>query len=166
MASVMMRSPKLFADFGHDFQGFDAEALECVGRGARLVGAAAEELRAGAATRSAMAKACSRLSMEHGPATMARSRPPMVASVPGKRMTVSSSFTSRLASLYGLRDADDFGDAGQLFEVAAVDFALVAGDADGGALGSGEGVGAKTQLLNMLADGLNLFRRGLRLHDD
>ena len=90
---------EVVADFGHDLQGFDAEALKCVGRGARLVGAAAEELRTGAATCSAMAKACSRLSMAHGPATMARLRPPMVASVPGKRMTVFSSLTSRLTSL-------------------------------------------------------------------
>jgi hypothetical protein len=46
-----------------------------------------------------MAKACSRLSMEQGPAMMARLQPPMAASVPANRMTVSSSFTSRLASL-------------------------------------------------------------------
>ena len=35
----------------------------------------------------------------------------------------------------------------QLFEVAAVHFALVAGDADGGALRSGQRMGAEAQLL-------------------
>ena len=44
----------------------------------------------------------------------------------------------------GLGDADDFGHAGELFEVAAVDFALVAGDADGGALRSGQRMGAES----------------------
>ena len=34
-------------DFGHDLQRFKAQALECIGRSARLVSAAAEELRAG-----------------------------------------------------------------------------------------------------------------------
>jgi len=29
-----------------------------------------------------------------------------------------------------------------------------------------EGVGAEPQLLDMIADRLDLFRRGLRLHDD
>ena len=47
--------------------------------------------------------------------------------------------------LVGLGDTDDFGDAGQLFEVAAVDFALVAGDSDGGALRAGHGMRAEAQ---------------------
>ena len=65
-----------------------------------------------------------------------------------------------------LGDADDFGDAGKLFQVAAIHFALVAGDADGGALRPGKRMGAKAQLLDVFADRLNLLRRSLRLHDD
>ena len=66
----------------------------------------------------------------------------------------------------GLGDADDFGDSGELFDVAAVHFALVAGDADGSALRSGQGMGAEAQCFNVVADRLNFFRRGLRLHHD
>ena len=66
----------------------------------------------------------------------------------------------------GLGDADDFSDSGERFQIAAIHFALVAGDADGGALGSGKRMGAEAQLFDMVADRLNLFRRGLRLHHD
>jgi hypothetical protein len=56
------------ADFRHDLQSFFAQSLKRIGRGARFVGAAAEELGSGAtATRSAIVNACSRLSMPHGP---------------------------------------------------------------------------------------------------
>ena len=90
----------------------------------------------------------------------------MEASVPAKADDGVFFFDVAAGELVGLGDADDFGDAGERFEVAAVDFALVAGDADGGALGSGKGMGAEAQLLNMVADGLDLFRRGLRFHDN
>ena len=104
--------------------------------------------------------------MEQGPATMARSRPPMVAL--GARKADDGVFFFHVAAgkFVGFGDADDFGNAGERFQVAAVDFALVAGDADGGALGSGKRMGAETQLHDMVADRLDLFRRGLRFHDD
>ena len=51
------------------------------------------------ATRSATAKLCSRLSIEHGPAMIASPGPPNVASVPANRTTVFSCLTSRLTSL-------------------------------------------------------------------
>ena len=97
---------------------------------------------------------------------MARLRPPMAASVPGK--TDDGVFFLYVAAgeLVGFGDADDFGDAGKIFKVAAVDFALVAGDADGGALRAGQRMGAKAHLFNVVADGLDLFLRGLRLHDE
>ena len=94
---------------------------------------------------------------------MAKLRPPIAASVPANRMTVSSSFTSRLV---GFGNADDFSDAGERFQVAAVHFALIAGDADSGALGSGKRVSAKAQPFNSFADCLDLLLRCLRLHDN
>jgi hypothetical protein len=68
--------------------------------------------------------------------------------------------------LVGLGNADHFGDAREFFEVAAVHFALVAGDADGGALGSGKRMGAEAQLLNVIANRLDFLGRRLRLHDN
>ena len=101
-----------------------------------------------AATCSAMAKACSRLSMEQGPAMMAS----VAAADSGIRSRKADDgvFFLHVAAgqLVGLGDADHFGDAGELFQVAALHFALVAGDADGGALGSGKRMGAEAQLLN------------------
>ena len=104
--------------------------------------------------------------MEQGPATMARDAAADGGVSAGEADDGVFFLHVAAGELVGLGDADDFGDPGELFEIAAVDFALVAGDADGGALGSGERMGAKTQLLNMVADRLNFFRRGLRLHDD
>ena len=153
-------------DFGHDPQRFKAEALECVRRCARLVGAAAEELRAGG-----------RYLLGDGEGLFAafdRAR----TGDNGQRAAADGGIGAGEADdgvffldvaageFVGLGNPDHVGNAGKIFEVAAVDFTLVAGDADGGALGSGERMGAKTQLLNMVADRLNLFRRGLRLHDD
>ena len=51
-------------------------------------------------------------------------------------------FAVATGEFVSLGDADDFGDAGEFLEVAAVGFALVAGDADGGALCAGEGMRA------------------------
>ena len=47
MASVMICRPKRSRISAMIFKAFFAQTLECIGRGARLVGAAAEELRAG-----------------------------------------------------------------------------------------------------------------------
>ncbi len=66
----------------------------------------------------------------------------------------------------GLRDLDDFLHARHFFERALFDLALVAGDADGGAVGSRHGVGAVAQLFDFLANGAHLLFGGLRLHDD
>ena len=68
--------------------------------------------------------------------------------------------------LVGLGDADDFLHARHFVERAGFDFALVAGDADGGALRSGHGVGAVSKRFDFLADGAHLLFGGLRLHDD
>ena len=89
----------------------------------------------------------------------------MVALVPGKRNDGVLLLYIAADQLVGLRDPDHFCDAGELFQVALIDSATVAGDADGGALRAGHGMGAKAQQLNLLADGLDFFRRGLRFHD-
>ena len=50
--------------------------------------------------------------------------------------------------------------------VPGFDLALVAGDADGGALRAGHGVGAVSERFDFLADGADLLFGGLRLHDN
>ena len=89
----------------------------------------------------------------------------MVALVPGKAHDRVLLLYIAANQLVGLRDPDDFRDAGEFFEVALIDSATIAGDADGGTLGAGHGMGAKAQQLNLFADGLNFFRRCLRFHD-
>ena len=87
------------ADLGHDLESFDAEALKGIRRGARLVGAAAEKLRAGGG--HLLGDGEGLLAALDGAGTGDDGQ---VAAADGgvgagKRMMVSSSLTSRLASL-------------------------------------------------------------------
>jgi hypothetical protein len=68
--------------------------------------------------------------------------------------------------LIRFRDANDFGDAGEFFEIALIDLALIAGNANRRALRTGHGMWAKAQLFNVFANSLDLLRRCLGLHDD
>ncbi len=101
-ASVTMRSPKRSRISAMICRAVFAHALEGIWRGARLVRAAAEELCAGLrhlfGHRKRLLAAFNRARAGDDGQIV----PPMAAFVPGKRMTVSSSFTSRLTSLYGL----------------------------------------------------------------
>jgi hypothetical protein len=67
--------------------------------------------------------------------------------------------------LVGLADGNAFDDAGHGFEDAQVDGALIAGDADGGAASSGNGMRLEAETFDALADGANLVLGGVRLHD-
>src|SRR5271157_4782932 len=64
------------------------------------------------------------------------------------------------------RDADNFLHARHFFERPGFDLTLVAGDADGGALRAGHGVGAVSESFDLLANGADLVFGGLRFHDD
>ena len=58
----------------------------------------------------------------------------------------------------GLADADDFLHAGHFFQGAGLDFALVAGDADGGALRARAWRARDTQVtLDLFANGAHLL---------
>ena len=118
------------------------------------------------ATRSATANACSRLSIAHGPAMIARFRPPIVAVGAGKADDGVLFFHVAADQFVGLADPDDFLHARHLFERALLDFALVAGDADGGALRARHGMGAVAECFDFLANGAHLLFRGMRLHDN
>ena len=68
--------------------------------------------------------------------------------------------------LVGLRDTNHFRDPGERFEIAAIHFALIAGDADGGALRSRKRMSAEAQLFNVFTDRLDFLLRSLSLHDN
>ena len=68
--------------------------------------------------------------------------------------------------LVGLADGDALDDAGERFEDAEIDGAVIAGDADGGAGGSGDGMGFEAEAFDALADGADLLLGGMGLHDD
>jgi hypothetical protein len=65
-----------------------------------------------------------------------------------------------------LADGDAFDHAGEGFEDAEVECAFVAGDADGGADGSRDGVSFKAEGFDAFADGADLLLGGVGLHDD
>ena len=155
------------ADFGHDFEAFEAEPLEGVGRGAGLEGAAAEELRARGGDQ--VGDGVGLLAALDGTGTGDYGHGFAAADggvCAGEVNDGVFFFDVAAGQLVGLRDADDFGDSGEELEIASIHFALIAGDSDGGALCSGQSVCAKAQLFNMIANCLDLFRRRLRFHDD
>ena len=157
---------KAVANLGHDLERFKAQALKGVGRGAGLVSAAAEKLRAGGG--HLLGDGEGLLAALDGAGTGDDGQIAAADGGVGSRKADDGVFFFHVAAgeFVGLGDADDFGDAGERFKIAAIDFALVAGDADGGALGAGKRVGAEAQLLNVFADRLDLLRRGLRFHDN
>src|SRR5579859_4553247 len=67
--------------------------------------------------------------------------------------------------LVGLADGNDFLHAGHLIQ-ANFHHALVAGDADGGALRSGNAVRPQPVSLDFFTYGAHLLFSGLRLHDN
>jgi len=66
----------------------------------------------------------------------------------------------------GLADGNAFDHAGEGFEYAKIERAFVAGDADGGAEGAGDGMRFKAEALDAFANGANLRLGGVRLHYD
>ena len=154
------------ADLGHDLQPFFAQTLERIGRGARLVGASAEELGSGAGDAlgngeglvAALDGAGAGDDGEVGAADGDGEFGKLDDRVVGLGVAADK--------FVGLGDADDFLHARHFFERPGFDLALVAGDADGGALRAGHGVGAVSERFDFLADGADLLFGGLRSHDD
>ena len=90
---------------------------------------------------------CSSVSTAQGPATSATLPPPTRTSPRGVgiRRTVSSGFGVAADELVGLADGDALDHAGKRFEDAEVDGSVIAGDADGGASGPGDGMRFETE---------------------
>ena len=157
-----------FANHGEDFEAGEAQPLEGVGRGARFVGAAAEEFDAGGLELFSNGEALlfgfdSAGTGDHGDMLAADED---VAGRSGD--TDDGVFLLNVAGdeLVGLGDGDALDDAGEGFKSAEIDSAGVAGDADGGAAGTGDGVSLETEGFDALADGADLLFGGIGLHDD
>ena len=157
---------EFIADFGHDFQGFKAQPLKCVGRGARLVSAATEKLRAGGGHFGGDGEGLVASFDGAGPGDDGQVAAADGGAGAGETDDRVFFFHVAAGEFVGFGDANYFRNAGERFEIAAVDFALISGDADGGSLRAGKGMGAETQLHDVVADRLYLFRRSVRFHDD
>ena len=103
ISSVTIGSPVSRLGLGEQPQALLAEALEGVRRGPRLVGAAAQQRRAGVARRRARSRASARATRPcTGPAISAKCSPPILR--PPMSSTVRSPCViCEEASLYGLR---------------------------------------------------------------
>jgi hypothetical protein len=149
-----------------DLEAFFAEALEAVRRSAGLVSAAAEEPHARFLEASGDGEALL-LGFDRAGA---RDERDLIATdddvAGGRRDSQDSVFLLGVAAdeFVRLADRDAFDDAGEGFEDAEVDGALVAGNAYGGTQGPRHGMGLQTEAFNTLADFADLLLGGVRLH--
>ena len=158
----------MFADLGENFEAVFAESLEAVRGSAGLVGAAAEKFYAGVFDAFGGAQAllfgfyCAGAADE---ADVGAAEEDVAA---GSGDAEDGVFFLGVAAdeFVGLADGDAFDDAGEGFEDAEVEGAFVAGDADGGADGSGDGMSFEAEGFDAFADGANLLLGGVGLHDD
>src|SRR5207244_5524555 len=139
-----------------------AEALEGVGGGARLVGAAAEELTA--STLDLFGDGARLIDRLHR-ARSAHHDDAVAADVDAAGVD-DAVVRFRLAAdqLVGVRDPDDFLDAGKGLEDLRIGRSLFAGDADGRAVGAGNRMGLEAHSLDVADDSLDLFGPCARFH--
>jgi hypothetical protein len=131
------------AYLSHDLQAVFAHALKGVRRSARFIGASTKELgpRAGNLLRYCecllpgfdRARSC-----DYCQVKAANGR---IGTGEGNDRVLLLYITTD--QLVGLRDPDHLGHAGEILEIALIHGATVAGDADGGALRAGHGMGTE-----------------------
>jgi len=151
-----------------DFQAGEAESLETVRRSARLVGTAAEETHASGLELLGDGEALlfgfdGARSSDHGDVRAADEN---VTGRSGDADDGVFFFDVARDEFVGLGNGNAFDDTGHGFENAEVDGAVVAGDADGGASGAGDGMSFKAKGFDAVADGADLLFGGVGLHDD
>ena len=163
MASVTMPSPVSLARFRQVSQAFFAQALKRVRRSARLVGAAAQELAAGGFHG---ARRCQNLFAAFH-RTGARAERQFGAAHRDARHVHHGVVGLHFAAdqLVGFRNRDGFGDARQVLEFGRRHGAVIAGDADGGALRARHDVGAEAEALNFRANAGDILLGGVRAHN-
>jgi len=156
------------ADFGEDFEAVLAESLKAIRGSPWFVSAAAEESRAGF-----FDAFCNGHALRFGfDGARASDKSDVFAAdedvTRWSRDAADRVFFLGVAAdeFVGLADGNAFADAGHGFEDAEVNGAFVAGDTDGGADGTWDGVGLQTEAFNPLADGADLLLGSVGLHDD
>ena len=159
---------KLLANLREDLEAGETESLEGVRRSARLVSAAAEETNAGGL--QALGDGETLLFGFNGARTGNQSDVGTANEDVARR---SGNADDRIFFLdvagdefVGLGDGDAFDDAGHGLENAEVDGTVVAGDADGGASRTRDGMSFEAEGFDAVADGADLFFGGVGLHDD
>ena len=159
------RQAGLLLGLGEQPQALLAEPLERVGRGARLVGAAAEQRAAG---RLDDARGAERLV-----ARLDRARPgdhrEVLAADPAAVDLDHVGCCGRIcadASLYGLRIGTTCSTPGAPSRPSRIDVLAVADRADHGHLLAARRMGSCTDVLDAVDDGLDLLLRRRRFHHD
>src|SRR5579883_768724 len=132
---------ELVANLRHDLERLFAQSLKSIRRSARLIGPTAEELRACRCnlfsySKGLLARFNGAGAGNHGQVASADSG--IGAGEANDRVLFLHIPADQFVRL---GDANDLGDAGKLFEVAAINLSLVAGDADSGALRAGKRMG-------------------------
>src|SRR5271166_3167356 len=160
------QQPEAVTDLRQDLQAIFSQALKRVRRSAWLVRASTKELRARAGDtfgggQRLLAAFDGARAGDHGHLVAAEAR--VRTGEADDRV-----FFLHVAAdeLVRLADADDFLHPRHLVESAGIELRLIAGDADGGALCSGNGVCPETQRVDLLAHAPHLLFGGVRLHDD
>ena len=158
----------LLADHGEDFQAGEAEPLEGVGGSAGLVGAAAKQAHTGGFKLLGDGEALlfgfdGAGTGDHGDVVAADEN---IAGGSGDFDDGVFFLDVAGYEFVGLGDGDAFDDAGHGFEGAEIDGAGVAGNANGRAAGAWNGVSFEAERLDAVADGADLFFRGMGLHDN
>jgi hypothetical protein len=159
---------ELLADLGENLEAGEAEPLEGVRRGTRLVGASAEEAHTGGFQAFGDGEALL-LGLD---GTGAGDESDVGASgedvARGSGDADDGVFFLDVARDEFVRfgDGNAFDDTGHGFENAKVDGAVVASDSDGGASGTGDGVSFEAEGFDAVADSADLCIGGVGLHDD
>ena len=158
----------MLANLREDFEAVFAEALKTVRGSARFLSAAAEKFYAGFLDAFGGGEALLFGFYRAWAADQAYvfSAEKNVAGRGGNAQDGVFFFDIAADEFVRLADRNAFDHAGKGFEDAKVERAFVAGDADGGAEGAGDGMRFKAEAFDAFADGANLRLGGVRLHYD
>src|ERR1700730_9314034 len=149
---------EVLADLRENFEAVFAEALKTVGGSARLVSAAAEKFYAGFFDAFGGGEALLFGFYRARAADQAHvfAAEKNVAGRSGDAQDGVFFFDVAADQFVGLADGNAFDHAGERFEHAKIERAFVAGDADGGAKGAGDGMCFKAEALAGFANGAKL----------
>jgi len=155
-------------DLVEDFEAGKAESLKAIRRGAGLESATAKEAHTGGLELFGDGEALlfgfdGAGASGHG---QMRTADENVTRRRGDADDGGVGFDVERDKFVGLGDGNAFNDAGHGLEDTEIHSALVAGDADRGASGTGDGMRFKAEGFDFFADGADFGFRGVGLHDN